>query len=424
MKKFVLFLAVAALVLALTAAGLAAEAKPGEEVTITLTLNNTNAAYVRVLADYNKNVFELVGYSATSGVAGGNGIVIYDTKVLPSGAVGAVTLKVKENAAPGTYSVSGSLAECYDINEEIGKASVSGGSVTVTSNATPTPTAAPTAVPTAVPTPAPTATPTVAPTATPTAEPTAAPTVAPTPAPTAAPTAEPTAAPTVAPTPAPTATPTVAPTVAPTEAPTPAPTATPTVAPTAAPTVAPTPAPTATPTVAPTVAPTVKPTEKPSGTEWRYHQSVSSLGIRFKDVKPEVTNKWFMFTPLDLSQDGVQQIDLIAANITYVGKVTVRVSDGKVKVEDHVQWPAEKVSLQFALLPDLESVSSADISTMKTYAFGQEISIADDLGGDTKVLLFVSGSVNYDFKDARNEMFMPNSANYRQTVKQLQEIMD
>ena len=131
-----------------------------------------------------------------------------------------------------------------------------------------------------------------------------------------------------------------------------------------------------------------------------------------------------MFTPLDLSQDGVQEIDLIAANITYVGKVTVTVSSGKVTVTDDVNHSVEKLNLQFTLLPDLASVTSADISAMKTYEFGQEISIADDLAGDTKVLLFVTGYVNYDFKDSGNELFRGSSVDYQQLVEQLKEIMD
>ena len=215
------------------------------------------------------------------------------------------------------------------------------------------------------------------------------------------------------------------PIAAPTAEPTVAPTVEPTVAPTVEPTVAPTVEPTAAPTAKPTVAPTAKPTEKPDdGTEWRYLQNVSSLGIRFRDIKPGATNEWLMFMPLDLSRDDVQEIDLIAANISYVGKVTVTVSGGNVKVEDHIKWPVEKLNLQFTLLPDLASVTSADISAMKTYEFGQEISIADDLAGDTKVLLFVTGYVNYDFKDSGNELFRGSSVDYQQLVEQLKEIMD
>ncbi len=371
MKKSVLFLSFAALLLSLTCAGLAAEAQPGDEVTVTLYLNNTNAAYVRVMADYDRTAFDLIGYSAVSGTAGIHGIVAYDTGALPSGPVGTVTLRVKENAVPGTYTVSGELMECYDIDENEGKASVSGASFTVTGGASPTPTASPTAAPTA--------------------EPTAAPTAVPTAEPTIAPTAVPTAKPTIAPTAVPTAVPTIAPTAA--------------------------------PTAVPTAEPTAKPEEKPGEADWRYGQSVSTLGIRFRDVKPEVTNKWYMFTPLDLSRDGVQAIDLIAANVCRVGKVIVRVNGGKVSVEDRVNRSVDKLSLEFTLLPDLAGVTSAEISGMKAYAFGQEISIADDLGGDTKVLLFVSGLVNYDFNDAQTELVI-SGEKYQELVKQLQEIMD
>ena len=159
-------------------------------------------------------------------------------------------------------------------------------------------------------------------------------------------------------------------------------------------------------------------------TEWRYDQSVCSLGIRFRDIKPELTKKWFMFTPVDLSQEGTKTVDLIAANITYAGKVTLRVQDGKVIVDYKVSWPMEKKDMAFTLLPDLDSVSSVDMDSMKVYTFGEEISIADDLNGDTSVLLYVLGHVNYDFQDARNEFFSPNGAKYRELVTELKALMD
>lgn len=192
MKKISLFLLAAVLLICVACAALA-DVKPGEEVTVTLSLSNTNAAYVRVVASYDKSVFDLVGYSANSGTAGSNGIVMYDTGVLPSGAVGTVTLKVKDGAAPGTYTVGASLAECYDINENNGSASVSGGSVTVAGNETPAPTPAPTDAPTSAPTEAPTEEPTAVPTDVPGA--TEEPTPAPSEVPTEAPITDPTEAP-------------------------------------------------------------------------------------------------------------------------------------------------------------------------------------------------------------------------------------
>ena len=58
------------------------------------------------------------------------------------------------------------------------------------------------------------------------------------------------------------------------------------------------------------------------------------------------------------------------------------------------------------------------------YQFGKEISIANDLKGDTKVLLYVLGHVTYDFKDARNETFIPNDAKYQKLVVELKDLMD
>ena len=387
MKKVCLILMVLALAVGMFAAQ-AAEAKPGEEVTVALSLKNTNAAYIRVTATYDSNVFEFVSYSAASGTAGAKGIVVYDTKVLSSGSIGTVTLRVKDNAQAGTYTIGAVLAECYDLNENDGKATVSGDIVTIVGKAAPTPTAKPTAAPTAKPTEAP------------------------------KPTEKPTE--TTKPTEKPVETP--RPTEKPTEAPQPTEKPTETTNPTEKPVE--TPRPTEKPTDAP------KPTEKPAETpapqemDMRYHQSVCSLGIRFRDIKPGITMQWNMFTPLDLSMDGTQTIDLIAANITYAGYVTVQVKDGKVKVDYHLQWPMEKNDMQFTILPDLDSVSSADIQKMPSYSFGKEISIADDLKGDTNVLLYVLGYVNYNFKDARYETFVANDANYQQLVTRLESIMD
>lgn len=129
MKKVCLIL-LALLLIGLTAFAVA-ETKPGEEVTVNLTLTNTEACYVRVLAEYDVDVFELVGYASETGTAGPDGIVVFDTKPLESGVIGSVTLKVKEGAEGGEYAVGGWLEECYDLEENDCEASVTGGTVTV-----------------------------------------------------------------------------------------------------------------------------------------------------------------------------------------------------------------------------------------------------------------------------------------------------
>ena len=397
MKKLLMFL-VTAVLLASACTALAAEAKPGAEVTFSLSLQNTNASYVKIKASYDTSVFDLVGYSANSGTAGNAGIVMYDVNsILPSGAVGTVTLRVRDGAKPGNYTVSAELAECYDRDENDGKASVSGGgTVTVTGSATPAPTA----------TPKPTAKPTQKPTAAPTATPN--PTEKATPAPTATP--KPTEKATTAPTAAPK--PTEKATTAPTAAPKPTEEVTP-------PPVTPTPAPTQEMTPPP---PT--PTPVAPAADWRLHQSVCSLGIRFRDIAPHLTKEWDMFTPLDLNQDGTWTLPLLAANINEVGSVTVTVQNGTVTVTYKINWPAEELDMAFALLPDLAGVTKVDIAAMPGYAFGQPISVQNDLNGDTRVLLYVKGHVNYDYLDPRNPQYATNNNAYSQLVSDLRSLMD
>ncbi len=357
MKKTWLFL-LAALLLACMAFTAFADVKPGEEVTVSFTLNNTNAAYVRVVADYDKSAFDLVGYSAVNGNAGSKGIVTYDTKALPSGPLGTVTLKVKANAEPGTYAVSAVLAECYDLDENNGKASVSGGTVVVAAEATPAPTEKPTEKPTAEPTEKPTEKPTAAPTEKPTEKPTAAPTEKPTEKPTAAPT--------------------------------------------------------------PTPAPSAQPSDTPD--TWRYSQTLSSLGIRFRDAAPALTDKWHMFTPLDASKDGETVIPLIAGGISQVGEVTVTVAHGTVQIKFALYRGVELLDIGCTLFRDLNSIDTVDTKKQNQYPFRQPIRIAEDLGGDTSVLLYVFGHVNYDFE--QQPIYRLDGQKYDAAVERLKQLMD
>jgi len=147
MKKFVVCLL--ALILCLACMSIASAEKPGDQVSVPITLNNTNAAYVKVSVSYDTSVFELVKLSAPGGQVSGNSFNFADLGGVPSGNVATITLKIKDNAPAGTYKISASVREAWDSNENAATCSASGGSVTVVVPATPTP--APTAKPTEKP---------------------------------------------------------------------------------------------------------------------------------------------------------------------------------------------------------------------------------------------------------------------------------
>ena len=177
------------------------------------------------------------------------------------------------------------------------------------------------------------------------------------------------------------------------------------------------------PTAAPAAAPTAAPA-KPSSKAWRYHQTVCSLELRFRDLAPELTREWYMFTPLDLSEDGEQTDPLISTNAFVIGQVTITVTSGTVRVAYKVDLPAVGGDMTFALLPDLNSLDQVDIQKMNTYRFGQEISIQNDLGGDTQVLLYLFGHADYDAQDERIERFSDAADPYQTMIEDMKRIMD
>lgn len=134
---------------------------------------------------------------------------------------------------------------------------------------------------------------------------------------------------------------------------------------------------------------------------WYPENTVCTAGIAFRDVKPELTNKWYNFTPIDLSQQGTQVIDMVASNMYVVGRVVVQVDGDSVKVT----WERANAACGdgnflvssefFTFFPDLASVTTVEPSELTGYAFGQTVSIKNDLKDDTNVLLYMRNVATY-----------------------------
>ena len=156
--------------------------------------------------------------------------------------------------------------------------------------------------------------------------------------------------------------------------------------------------------------------------QW-YHMTVCSVGPRFRD-ESDITDKWDMFTPVDLSNDGEQVFDLVAGNKHIIGKVTVSVADGQVTVSYKTINHVEMKSDFLTFFADLASVTTLDESQLIGYSFGEPVSIADQLGGDTKVLLYIHGNAVYR-DDARGlEELAHKTKAYQQYIEELKAVMD
>lgn len=136
---------------------------------------------------------------------------------------------------------------------------------------------------------------------------------------------------------------------------------------------------------------------------WYDHNTICVAGIEFRQVRSDLTNKWYNFAAIDLTNDGVQKFDLVASNVFVIGSVTVTKNGDEVVVD----WKLNRQGTNDAnfilenefltIFPDLNAVTEVEPSKFEgvTYAFGQPISIANDLGGDTNVLLYICNQATY-----------------------------
>ncbi len=158
------------------------------------------------------------------------------------------------------------------------------------------------------------------------------------------------------------------------------------------------------------------------GKNWRRDQTVSSMGLRFRDVTPYLTDKWFMFTPLDLTREGSQVLPLIAANTSFVGSVTVNVSGGNVTVNYNLNSGVDLGDLNYTFFSGLDEVSSVEISPQDRLAFGEPVSIGEELDDAEIVLLYLSGHVSYNYK--KQPRFHPTGRDYRKAAASYRLLVD
>ena len=135
---------------------------------------------------------------------------------------------------------------------------------------------------------------------------------------------------------------------------------------------------------------------------WYSNNTACSFGPQFRELQPQLTDKWYMFTPIDLTIQGRQSFEYVASNLYVIGKVLVDVAGDQVTVSYfnyHVSSGGNTETEEefFTFFPDLASVSNVDPENMgvPSFTFGQPLSIEKDLGGDTNVLLFIRNKVTY-----------------------------
>lgn len=167
--------------------------------------------------------------------------------------------------------------------------------------------------------------------------------------------------------------------------------------------------------------------------KWYPNNTACAFGPQYRNVKPSLTDKWYMFTPIDLGQQGVQTYELVASNMYVIGEVEVNVEGDSVVVNyRHFYGKGANTFTKqefFTVFSDLDAVTSVEPEDMpdNPFKFGEAFSIQNDLQGDTNVLLYVRNLVTYrDYatKEAKLTRFWPNITWRRDLRNQMLGMMD
>lgn len=166
------------------------------------------------------------------------------------------------------------------------------------------------------------------------------------------------------------------------------------------------------------------------------NNTASSFGPHFRDVTPKLTDKWYMFTPIDLGIQGRQTFPLVASNMYEIGEVHVDVYQDQVVVsyemfhEGKHSYTTEKLSeflTFYNSYADVGIVEPEDMPGPSAFAFNQPFSIQNSLGGDTNVLMFVRNRVSYYPYPAPNSeyvRFWENKDEYKSRREFMLQMMD
>lgn len=143
---------------------------------------------------------------------------------------------------------------------------------------------------------------------------------------------------------------------------------------------------------------------------WYSNNTVCSFGPAFRDISPGLTDKWYQFTPVDLSVDGTQTFDLIGGSVYVIGKVTVAVEGDSVRVDYHyANNHVEGLKEFFTLFPDYDSITTVNPDEIDSpFVFGQTYSISEDLNNDTDMLLFICNRATFSDDAPGIVRFWPN----------------
>ena len=167
---------------------------------------------------------------------------------------------------------------------------------------------------------------------------------------------------------------------------------------------------------------------------WYNKAEVCSFGPQFKEACDELTDEWYRFSVVDLSQQGTQVFDMIANDTWHLGYVTVTVDGDWAQVDyfcsedldPDSQWDQVHVYREFfTFFRSTEEVHRLTPRRIESpFTFGKPFRISDYFGDDRVVLLYVNNLMSFSTANPYVTRFGMNKPENQDTLNAMKALMN
>ena len=133
---------------------------------------------------------------------------------------------------------------------------------------------------------------------------------------------------------------------------------------------------------------------------WYIDNTLGVVGLELRKAVPGLTDKWYNVLPVDISQDGTQTFDLVAANMYFFGTCTVTVSGDEVTVEysmpDRAYYNLTVSSECMKWFNTMDEITGDFLENPESdMHFGEAVSKKESLHDADTALLFIRNVISY-----------------------------
>ena len=156
---------------------------------------------------------------------------------------------------------------------------------------------------------------------------------------------------------------------------------------------------------------------------WYYDNTATVFG-------PQMEDSWQTYAVVDLTIQGEQTFAMVGAGAWLLGGVTVNVDGDTVTVDYCMLEDADKYDVWNEINVDAEylnifaDAAAIDTEAESTFAFGEPISIANDLNGDTIVCLYVRNQVDFADDNPYVIRFWSNMEEIREIAEAMEALLE